>query len=227
MESAWIELPFWEEWGAITRIHGSAMIAFDHSKQVLMNTASAETELVHSESGSSFKALLVDHLARIANGEDLHKMALLRYYGAFETFTRFADYIISSGDFALVRRPLVVDEIEAIESLQLKGGVEAWTDMIIKQLRQNWSDVYGGMAGLVEVSLMRNAIAHGVRQMNQNMLDSAIARRTTLPFQTGQAITISFELLNEYRGRLRSYCRVLSDGLVHIAKDTHRDGRIP
>ena len=227
MESGWIELPFWEEWGAITRIHGSAMVAFDHSMLVMQRQIVAEVELVHSESGSAFKTLAVDHLSRITHGNDLHKMALLRYYSAFETFVRFAEFVTTTGNFDFVSRPLAISEIEMIESHLLKGGVEAWADVSIRKLKQNWVDVYGGKAGLVEVSLLRNAIAHGVRSMNQSMLDAAVARSAALPFQAGQAITISFELLNEYRGRLRSFCRVLSDGLVHTAKGTHRDIQVP
>ncbi len=203
------------------------MVAFDHSMLFMQHQMTAGNELVHSESGSAFKTLTSDHLSRISHGNDLHKMALLRYYSAFETFVRYAEFVTSTGDYELVRRPLSIAEIEMIESHLLKGGVEAWADVIIKKLKQNWSDVYGGKAGLVEVSLMRNAIAHGVRSMNQSMLDAAVARSAALPFQAGQAITISFELLNEYRGRLRSFCRVLSDGLVHVAKGTHRDIQVP
>jgi hypothetical protein len=222
MENSWVELPYWEEWGAITRIHGSAMVAFDHSMAFIEQNATVGMELVHGESGSEFRTHATDHFVRIQYGNDLHKMALIRYYSVLESFVRLSNFVITTRDFSILGRPLTIQEIDKIELAPLVGGIEAWSNLAMNSVKQDWSVVYGGRAGLTEVSLVRNAVAHGISHATKSLIDAAQSRSTSLPFADGQRLVISFELLNEYRGRLRSYCRALSDGLVHIAKGTHR-----
>ena len=198
------------------------MIGFDHSMLFLKDKNASTDELTHTESGSTFRTFVPGHLDRIAKGNGLHKMAMLRYYSVVESFARFTSHIITSGEYSLLRNGLTVADIELIEATPIPGGIEAWADTALKNVMQKWDDVYGGKAGLVEVSLIRNAVTHGVHRMTKDILDAAEKRNTRLPFAIGDDLVVSFELLNEYRGRLRSFCRIVSDGLVHLEKGTHR-----
>ena len=74
----------------------------------------------------------------------------------------------------------------------------------------------------MELAIVRNFIAHGYSRVSAEMISYAQARGASLPYGIGDPAVVSFALLHEYRGRIRSFCRILGDGVVHLARGTHR-----
>lgn len=114
------------------------------------------------------------------------------------------------------------DELYAIDEKKLEGGVEAWSEKVMQSTGQNWTQVYGGKAGLIEISVIRNALTHGYARASKSLIDLAAKRGCEIPFAEDQDIKIGFDLLHEYRGRLRSFCRIIGDGAFHLERGTHR-----
>jgi len=98
----------------------------------------------------------------------------------------------------------------------LKGGIEAWGTKILTELQRTWTDVAKGKAGLVEVSTVRNALAHGENLVTINMVNRVTAAGGILPWSCGGEIKLTPDLLNEYRARLRSFARVISTAAVTL-----------
>jgi hypothetical protein len=83
------------------------------------------------------------------------------------------------------------------------GGIEDWGARLLSTTGRDWSEVKGGLAGAVEVAVVRNAFAHGTRE-----IDTAATKRLlhagarTRP--AGARVTLTYPDLREFRGRLLS-----------------------
>jgi hypothetical protein len=45
-------------------------------------------------------------------------------------------------------------------------GIEDWGGRLLGRTNQSWDSVHHGLAGAVEVAVVRNAYAHGTRQID-------------------------------------------------------------
>lgn len=224
MSNSWITTPVWHGWGEITRLHGSASLAFRAELESWSERQfNDETELVFTDGGSEFRTFVPRHISTLQDVSLLHQVALLRYYSLMEAHSRFAIYVLNGQRWNLLTEPPKFAEIDEIEAIVLGGGLEAWAKKLIIRCEQDWSKVYGGLLGLVEVSIVRNCLAHGRTIATGDILQASQARGVTLPFEEGERFELTFTYFNEYRGRMRSFCRIVSDGLVHIARGTGND----
>jgi hypothetical protein len=215
-ETGWIASPVWSGWGNVTRLHGSALIAFATERERWSSTAYDEmTEVIFSDSGSEFRAYVSRHSETLQDTSLLNSFAFLRYFSLTETHCRFSRYIVDKGRWDLIANDPSMEEIEEIESITLSGGIETWSQQILDLAGQSWAQIYGGKAGLVELSIVRNALAHGRTKVTRDMIANARKRGVELPLELGEDLQLRFPIYNEYRGRLRSFCRIISDGLVH------------
>jgi hypothetical protein len=81
------------------------------------------------------------------------------------------------------------------------SGIEDWGGRLLRAAGNDWTDVKGGLAGAVEVAVVRNAFAHGSR-----VIDAAAAARlfaaggkTRKP---GSRVGLSYQQLRGYRNCL-------------------------
>lgn len=102
---------------------------------------------------------------------------------------------------------------ELIEKFTRKySGIDVWGTKTIHFANRRWSDVSGGMKGLVEVSIIRNAIAHGKPIITTSMENRAKDHHLQLPWALGDEVKLNIKILEEYRSRLRSFSRVIATG---------------
>jgi phage-related minor tail protein len=82
------------------------------------------------------------------------------------------------------------------------GAIEDWGTELLAAAGSSWDDVEDGLAGTVEVAVVRNACAHRSR-----FIDRASAKRLTNARVTalgeGDPVTLSYPTLRNYRRRLR------------------------
>lgn len=139
-----------------------------------------------------------------------------------ESHAKLVQFIVEHEDWKLLTSELTDEQRDCVDAIELKNGVESWADRLIEMTGQSWEQVYGGKAGLVELAVFRNALMHGYTRVSSYLVEKARKRGGGMfPINQGSPLAMDFALLHEYRGRIRSFCRILGDGVVHRARDTH------
>ena len=173
----------WAEWGKITDFLESARMAFAREQQLWnsLTVVGAEDIWIRSAAkGSKHRLEIADHLAAIRAEDVLHASVLIHTYALAE---------------GAAAHHLGVDQRGV-------GGIEEWGKQLLDAADSSWDAVYGGLAGAVEVAVVRNTFAHGCRH-----IDGASARRLAKAGATalveGDPVTLSYRRLQAYRRRLK------------------------
>ena len=180
--------PIWPQWLGLTRLLFSAQIAFSSE---LSRWAATEIDDEHGirlrdrSYGSKYKVTLDQHLATLNDLNTFYGIILLRAYSLMEFHGKYINYIIKTNDYDLIQRIPTNAELQAIQEIALVGGIEGWGNALLKSVNRDWK-IIDGKFGLVQVSIIRNAVAHGYSAFTQGLHDNAIGRGTTLPYAVGQ-----------------------------------------
>ncbi|MDX6678358.1 MAG: hypothetical protein QOE31_2410 [Solirubrobacteraceae bacterium] len=180
--------PVFEEWGRITRFLESARLAFARERNLWtgLEIATSDDVRLSAPAGQGiYKVRLSQHLAAIQDDETLFASVLIHSYA----LTEFA----ASDRLKVASRDL--------------GGIENWGGRLLETTKKDWTDVKGQKAGAVEVAVVRNALAHGSRTIDE----VAAARLATVGvarYSPGDAVTLGHDELREFRARLLSLLNV-------------------
>lgn len=180
----------WDEWKRITRFLESSRIAFGREELLWSSLEVKEKKdvsLVTTEGLSAYSVALSDHLKALRNYDVLFSLVLGATYALAESYGRLK---LGLGD----------DE-------DLTGGIESWGKKLLDATGHDWSKVLGGLAGIVEVSAVRNAYAHGARTVNQKMVNRFTAHGLVCPWSLGDEVSLTYELVETYRARIKSLMR--------------------
>lgn len=182
MESAHI----FTEWKHLTRAFFSTKIALDREANFwkasqIRTPANTEIEVVRGL--RKYRVAVAEHTTTLIDDHPLCAMALSLSYGLAESFAR------------------------AILGLEELPGIETWGNELLRRAQRDWGGVLGGKRGLIEVTIARHAIAHGLA------ITSKMAKRFTdagyeCPWAVGSVVRLTFETTQIYRDRLRSLMRV-------------------
>ena len=83
------------------------------------------------------------------------------------------------------------------------GGIEDWGARLLRANDRDWSDVDAGLAGAVEVAVVRNAVAHGSRTFDSSGRERLLAAGARTR-SVGSIVTLPYTELKELRARLLS-----------------------
>ena len=215
----------WHEWRRLTRLLGSARLAFntevEKCEAVYVGTSNSEHVLTLEEAGSIYETNLHDHITTLKDTDILYQMALIKSYDLMELHAKMVRYISENKKWHLLSGNLSTEEQKELETMRLEGGIEAWSQKLMRYLFQDWSRVYKGQTGLIEIAKVRNLLVHGYTHVPAMAVREAQAQEIPFPFAPEQRIAIDFPCLHEYRGRIRSFCRILGDGVVHLHRNSH------
>jgi len=201
---------------------GSARIAFSQAS-TLVDLAEGELEMPLGDGGKSvYRTTVGDHVEALNDLHTLHTLVLVGSFSLAESHCRLIQMIAREENWTLLTGAVSGADLSRAESELLEGGIDAWGAKLLGDVGQTWPTGYGNMAGLVEASIVRNLAAHGRTSIDEVDVENARRRRIELPFAVGQRIRIDYSLLNAYRGHLKQFCRTLSDGIVHMARGSHR-----
>ncbi len=214
----------WSEWLRLTRLQWSGKIAFhtEASRWESAHIANPEdVDVNFSESGGSYRTSLANHIATVSDPSLFCELILHKSWALLESHSKLVQYICDEKRWSEMDN-LTADQLAEIDDTKLSGGIEAWSQKLMNCTGQKWEQVFGGREGLIEISIVRNALAHGYNTASKALLDAAETRGVAVPYASGDDLKVSFELLHTYRGRIRSFCRIVGDGAFHLGRGTHR-----
>jgi hypothetical protein len=81
-------------------------------------------------------------------------------------------------------------------------GIEDWGTRLLATTQSSWELLRDGLAGAVEVAVVRNAYAHGLRHIGPGAQDRLLRAGGSLRGQ-GSSISLDYPTLKVFRGRLR------------------------
>lgn len=184
----------WDEWKRITRFLESSRIAFDRENLLWASLEAKDKKgvsLVTKEGPSTYSVELNDHLKAIRTHDVLFSLVLGATYALAESYGRLKLGLSDDDD--------------------LSGGIEAWGKKLLAAAGHDWAKVLGGLAGMVEVSVVRNAYAHGIRTANQKMINRFTAHGLSCPWSPGDEISLTYDSVEQYRARIKSLLRLGSN----------------
>jgi hypothetical protein len=185
--------PIFEEWKRLTRwwnctLTASARESLYWKSAGIREPSSAELVFSH-RTNSNFGISATDYAAALDDQSMMASLVLLMSWTLLEQRGR--------------------------QVLQLKDSdqlpqLEDWGRKALTAQGARWSQVFGGRKGLVEVSSVRNSVAHGNHRVTQRMLNRVQALGGSLPWAHREKIRLDVEIVSIYRDRIRSFIRVTS-----------------
>lgn len=177
-----------EEWGRITRFLESARLAFARERNLwtTLEIASGDDIRLSAPAGQGrYEVRLSQHLAAVRDDEILFASVLIHSY-ALASFAASDRLGVTSRDL---------------------GGIEDWGARLLATTNKDWSDVKGHKAGAVEVAVVRNALAHGSRTIDEPAA-VRLAAVGISSYAAGEPVTLHHDDLREFRARLLSLLNV-------------------
>jgi hypothetical protein len=176
--------PVWHEWRRLTRFLESARLAFARESNLwtsLELRSADEVKLSAATSDGTYRVGLQQHLEAVRDEEVLLASVLIHSYALAESAAaeRLGE---PARDF---------------------GGIEDWGTRLLATTDSAWRDLKDGLAGAVEVAVVRNAYAHGRRR-----IDGSAARRLRAVGMRspalGDMVALNYPTVKVFRGRLRT-----------------------
>jgi hypothetical protein len=197
----------WTEWGELTRLIQSSRIAFDREVNYRRNSK----EEVQSV-GEKFKyeIQIKDHIKTL---ETEHLICLAFLTLALSICERFVRGKLGLGP-----------------EVELSGGIEAWGGKVLRlaarvpqdqPISDEWSKVDGGLAGCIEVQEARNSNLHQGNRISQRSINRFVDHGHVSPWKLNDEFSLDFDLLETYRGRLKSLMRLSDNPRRSVRELTH------
>ena len=162
---------------------------------------------------SEFEVSEKEYVSTLQSPDLFCGMVLQTYCGLVEEHAR--DVLRELNQIGIEVLPLLDSKYhsfyEKIDHFPPPNGIEDWGEKILSLVNRSWDDVVPGKAKIVEVIVVRNALAHGTPEVTKRMLNRLAGVGGTLPWKEGTKIKLSYDSVKDYRDRLRSFARVLSD----------------
>ena len=174
----------WVRWGALTKSLISTRIAIEREKSFWRDldfTSKAQLRLKNAVRDSKLTVKLAEHVEALGDEDTILA----------------ATFVLS---YALA-------EAEALDRLHLDArhtsGVEDWGTRLLLGAERTWSDVPDGLAGAVEVGVVRNLIVHGETTLDAKS-HTRLVKAGCMTYQVGDRIHLDYAQVAAYRTRLRN-----------------------
>ena len=176
--------PVWREWRRLTRFLESARLVFARESNLwtsLELRSADEVKLSAATPYGTYKVGLQQHLESVRDEEILLASVLIHSYALAETAA--AERLGGDArDF---------------------GGIEDWGTRLLASAGSTWDSLKDGVAGAVEVAVVRNAYAHGGRRIDESAANRLRAVGMTSPVR-GDLVVLDYATVKVFRGRLRT-----------------------
>lgn len=189
----------WIRWGALTRSLISTRIAVERERsfwESLNFTNRSNLKIKAKARGGGFTIRLVDHVRALDDEGTVLAAALVLSYSLAES--------------------AVTDHL-GLDSRRV-AGIEDWGGRLLKSAGGDWGLVDGGLAGAVEIGVIRNLVVHGADTVDpkshQRLVQAGCDR-----FEVGSLLVLDYDTVGVYRARLRSLLMAGGLGLKSVADD--------
>ena len=175
----------WQEWERLTRFLESSRVVFAREEVLWKSLDLADFDgarIRTTRDQVTYDVDLDDHLATLGDEEILWGSVLVHTFALTQS---------------AAEEKLEID-------LRTTAGIEDWGGKLLKSAGKTWGDVKGGMAGAVEVAVVRNAVAHGTRTINPNAAGRLRKAGSNGNAREGSRVTLTYQNLRGYRIRLKS-----------------------
>jgi len=176
----------WDEWGRITRFFESSRIALAREATLWtsLELANPDEALVRISDGSRiYQVSLPEHAEAVSDTWFLYASALLSYFALTE---------------AAAAELLGLDDLVGLD------GVGEWGARILSAAGNEWDAVHGGKAGIIQVAVVRNQVAHGDRTYSLRSVSRLKAAGVLDPVAYDDPVVLNDKVFRDYRLRLKS-----------------------
>jgi hypothetical protein len=182
------EALMWDRWARTTRFLESARLALGREGRLwdTLEVVDPKTPLTAVADGTEYRVDVAEHRAAIADDNLFYAMVLLYSYATAEGAA--AEKLNSATD-----------------SL---GQIEIWSQRLLEQAGAGWTSVLDGKAGIIEVAIYRNAIAHGATRFDQRHVNRFTNCGASPTWNVDDLIVLDYEKMKLFRSRLKSLLRV-------------------
>lgn len=173
----------WDTWAELTRFLESARLAFARERALWQSLELANRDQARLKvrvGNGWYKARLDQHVEAVLDEEMLYASVLIHSYALAESAA-----------------------IDALGLERAQGGIEVWGGQLLAGAGSSWAAIRDGEAGAVEVAVVRNAFAHGTRRIDV-AASQRLARAHGPSRSAGSSVSLTYEDLRTYRGRLAS-----------------------
>lgn len=174
----------WSRWGALTRSLLSMRVAVERERsfwESLNFTNRSDLKIKAKARGGRFTIRLVDHVQALDDEGAILAAALVLSYSVAESAA--TDHL-------------------GLDSRNV-AGIEDWGGRLLASADADWNHVEGGLAGAVEVGVIRNLIVHGAERVDVKSQRRLVAAGCSR-FAPGASLALDYETVGLYRARLRS-----------------------
>jgi len=203
----WEKHPLWNQWGKLTAYYNALDVACDWYSalwRLIPIDSLDDTTVVKQRGISEFRKRTGDFRTLLSNRDPLAQMVFLCSYALFEGYCNDAfEALASAGRYQKLDDYLV-------------GGIECWSDTLLRTVGRDWPAVQCGREGILEVSLIRNALVHGSSAYSSKDVARFTSRGMTSSITSGQSIPTSATEVLELRHRLNYYLTILQQGLCKV-----------
>ena len=178
----------WNEWGRITRFHESARLALVREQRLWneLQLDNAEDATIRVENGDrTYQATVAQHRRAVSDEQLLSASVLIYSYALAEAA---AEDLLGPGTTA-------------------SSGIEYWGESLLMRAGNSWHTVEGGKAGVVEVAIVRNAVAHGYSTYSASSVARLAQIGHTPNWQAGDLLRLDYDSTLQYRAWLKSLLR--------------------
>ena len=178
-----------DEWDRLTRFLESARPAFARERELWESLGIHDPESVQisarADEHGQYSVALSKHIDAVEDAQTLHGSVLVHSYALAE---------------ATAIGRLGIDS-------RSHRGIEDWGARLLQSTGSDWSMVKGGLAGAVEVAVVRNAFAHGSRTFDEAAAARLLAAGASTR-RVGAPLKLGYPQLRGFRARLLSLLTV-------------------
>lgn len=217
---AWHRYSIWDDWKEWTQFLALVDYSLESSATTWRSLPVKDRDqvtLVRTNGGSKFSCPGDRFLPTLESRHTVCTLLILSSYALIEGHVE--EVLIHAAASLLASVSLVNDFRNGVITAKgfcSNGGVETWGTALLSAFGRDWSNVYDGKAGAVEVAAVRNALAHGRKCVTASMINRVTAAGGSLPWCEGDPIALDMTLTGLYRNRLRSFARVIGTA-AHVA----------
>jgi hypothetical protein len=181
----------WDEWKRLTRFLECSKIAFQRELAIWggLEVPDLSVVRINTQNGASrFSVTASEHIDTLRDEQLLYVIVLTYSYSLCESYAK-VKLGLGEGD-------------------RLQGGIESWGETLLRQTNNTWTEVLGARAGLIEVAVALNFIAHGSRVVDQSTINRFSTAGEASPWQLGDTVSLTYDKVEDYRSRLKSLMRL-------------------
>ena len=183
-EDGWPTSALWARWGDLTRSLISTRVAIERERsfwESLNFTNRSNLKIKAKVRGGGFTIRLVDHVRALDDEGTVLAAALVLSYSLAEA---------------------AANDRLGLDSRRV-AGIEDWGGRLLKSVGGGWNQVEGGLAGAVEIGVVRNLIVHGAEKVDHKSYQRLVAAGCS-QFEPDSPIRIDYDAVGLYRARLKS-----------------------